>query len=57
MTGAVPDPAATPPQSVRLVNLPNALTVLRVAVVPLPASTERGGWSLTQRPRACIRLR
>jgi CDP-diacylglycerol---glycerol-3-phosphate 3-phosphatidyltransferase len=29
------DPAATPPQSVRLVNLPNALTVLRLAVVPV----------------------
>ncbi|MCF6509163.1 CDP-diacylglycerol--glycerol-3-phosphate 3-phosphatidyltransferase [Blastococcus sp. MG754426] len=30
-----PDPAATPPQSVRLVNLPNALTVLRLALVPV----------------------
>lgn len=29
------DPAATPPQTVRLVNLPNALTVLRLAVVPV----------------------
>ncbi|MCW2701766.1 MAG: CDP-diacylglycerol--glycerol-3-phosphate 3-phosphatidyltransferase [Blastococcus sp.] len=29
------DPAATPPQTVRLVNLPNALTVLRMAVVPV----------------------
>src|SRR3954451_2937018 len=29
------DPAATPPQSVRLVNLPNALTMFRLAVVPL----------------------
>ena len=29
------DPAATPPQSARLVNVPNALTVLRLAVVPL----------------------
>ena len=33
--GGAADPAATPPQSVRLVNLPNALTVLRLAVVPL----------------------
>jgi CDP-diacylglycerol--glycerol-3-phosphate 3-phosphatidyltransferase len=33
---AVPtDPAATPPTSARLVNLPNALTVLRLAVVPV----------------------
>ena len=29
------DPAATPPQTARLVNLPNALTVLRLAVVPV----------------------
>jgi len=29
------DPAATPPQSARVVNLPNALTVLRLAVVPV----------------------
>ena len=35
MSSTLPDPAATPPQSVRLVNLPNALTVLRLAVVPL----------------------
>jgi CDP-diacylglycerol---glycerol-3-phosphate 3-phosphatidyltransferase len=39
MSAVVPDgsadPAATPPQSVRLLNLPNALTLLRLAVVPL----------------------
>ncbi|MGY1917256.1 CDP-diacylglycerol--glycerol-3-phosphate 3-phosphatidyltransferase [Blastococcus sp. SYSU DS0973] len=35
MTDAAPDPAATTPRSVRLVNLPNALTVLRLAVVPV----------------------
>jgi CDP-diacylglycerol--glycerol-3-phosphate 3-phosphatidyltransferase len=35
MSAVVPDPAATPPQSVRLVNLPNALTVLRLLVVPV----------------------
>src|SRR3954454_6286725 len=29
------DPAATPPQTARLVNLPNALTMFRLAVVPL----------------------
>src|SRR3954467_2939517 len=29
------DPAATPPQTARLVNLPNALTMLRLAVVPV----------------------
>ncbi|MGY1847828.1 CDP-diacylglycerol--glycerol-3-phosphate 3-phosphatidyltransferase [Blastococcus sp. SYSU DS1021] len=37
MSGVAPDPAATPPQSVRLLNLPNALTVLRLAVVPVLA--------------------
>jgi CDP-diacylglycerol---glycerol-3-phosphate 3-phosphatidyltransferase len=39
MSAVVPegsaDPAATPPQSARLVNLPNALTLFRLAVVPL----------------------
>jgi CDP-diacylglycerol--glycerol-3-phosphate 3-phosphatidyltransferase len=29
------DPAATPPQTARLMNLPNALTMFRLAVVPL----------------------
>jgi CDP-diacylglycerol--glycerol-3-phosphate 3-phosphatidyltransferase len=29
------DPAATPPQTQKLVNLPNALTVLRLAMVPV----------------------
>jgi CDP-diacylglycerol--glycerol-3-phosphate 3-phosphatidyltransferase len=37
MTDVAPDPAATPPSSARLVNLPNALTVLRLAVVPVLA--------------------
>ena len=35
MSAVAPDPAATPPQSVRLVNLPNALTMLRLLVVPI----------------------
>jgi CDP-diacylglycerol---glycerol-3-phosphate 3-phosphatidyltransferase len=35
MSGVAPDPAATPPSSARLVNLPNALTILRLAVVPV----------------------
>ncbi|WP_346619501.1 CDP-diacylglycerol--glycerol-3-phosphate 3-phosphatidyltransferase [Blastococcus montanus] len=35
MTDVAPDPAATPPQSVKVVNLPNALTVLRLALVPV----------------------
>jgi CDP-diacylglycerol---glycerol-3-phosphate 3-phosphatidyltransferase len=32
------DPAATPPHSARVVNLPNALTVLRLAMVPVFAA-------------------
>jgi CDP-diacylglycerol---glycerol-3-phosphate 3-phosphatidyltransferase len=45
------DPAATPPQSVRLVNLPNALTVLRLAVVPVFAVLllTDGGTDVAQR--------
>src|SRR5947209_6298484 len=35
MSAVAPDPAATPPTSTRLVNLPNALTVLRLAAVPV----------------------
>jgi CDP-diacylglycerol--glycerol-3-phosphate 3-phosphatidyltransferase len=35
VTDVAPDPAATPPQSAKLVNLPNSLTVLRLAVVPV----------------------
>ncbi|SCX60045.1 CDP-diacylglycerol--glycerol-3-phosphate 3-phosphatidyltransferase [Klenkia marina] len=35
MSSVLPDPAATPPQTAKVVNLPNALTVLRLAVVPL----------------------
>ena len=37
VSGAASDPAATPPHTVRLLNLPNALTVLRLAVVPVLA--------------------
>jgi CDP-diacylglycerol---glycerol-3-phosphate 3-phosphatidyltransferase len=35
VTDVAPDPAATPQGSARLVNLPNALTVLRLALVPV----------------------
>jgi CDP-diacylglycerol--glycerol-3-phosphate 3-phosphatidyltransferase len=35
VSAVAPDPAATPPQSVRLVNVPNALTMLRLLVVPI----------------------
>ena len=35
VTDVAPDPAATPPHTAKLVNVPNALTVLRLAVVPV----------------------
>ena len=35
MTGMTADPAAPPPQTAKLVNVPNALTVLRLALVPV----------------------
>ena len=35
MSDVAPDPAATPPQTARLVNLPNALTVLRLLLEDL----------------------
>jgi CDP-diacylglycerol--glycerol-3-phosphate 3-phosphatidyltransferase len=35
MSAAPSDPVATPPTTARLVNLPNALTVLRLVVVPV----------------------
>jgi CDP-diacylglycerol--glycerol-3-phosphate 3-phosphatidyltransferase len=35
VSAVAPDPAATPPQSTRLVNLPNALTLLRLLIVPV----------------------
>src|SRR5919206_618334 len=37
MSDALPDPAATPPQTARLLNLPNALTVVRLLAVPVVA--------------------
>ncbi len=35
MSAVVPDPAATPPQTARVVNVANALTVLRLLLVPV----------------------
>jgi CDP-diacylglycerol---glycerol-3-phosphate 3-phosphatidyltransferase len=35
VTDVAPDPAATPPSSAKLVNLPNGLTVLRLGMVPV----------------------
>jgi CDP-diacylglycerol---glycerol-3-phosphate 3-phosphatidyltransferase len=55
MTDVAPDPAATPPQSVKLVNLPNALTLLRLAVVPLFAVLLLQGGDLQAGPDAAGR--
>jgi CDP-diacylglycerol--glycerol-3-phosphate 3-phosphatidyltransferase len=49
------DPAATPPQSVRLVNWPNALTVLRIAIVPVFAVLLLRGNDLATGPREADR--
>ncbi|MGY1696736.1 MULTISPECIES: CDP-diacylglycerol--glycerol-3-phosphate 3-phosphatidyltransferase [unclassified Geodermatophilus] len=56
MSAVVPDPAATPPQSARLVNLPNALTVLRLALVPVFAVLllSDGGMDDTRRVWATV---
>ena len=42
MSAVVPDPAATPPQTARVVNIANALTLLRLLLVPVFA------WALVQ---------
>lgn len=39
MSAVVPDPAATPSQTVRVVNIANGLTMLRMALVPVFAVT------------------
>jgi CDP-diacylglycerol--glycerol-3-phosphate 3-phosphatidyltransferase len=54
--GGAADPAATPPQTARLMNLPNALTMLRLAVVPLFAMLllSRGGMDDGRRGWATI---
>jgi CDP-diacylglycerol--glycerol-3-phosphate 3-phosphatidyltransferase len=44
VSDVLPDPAATPPQTAKVVNLPNALTVLRLAVVPVFAVLLLDGW-------------
>ena len=49
------DPAATPPQTAKLVNLPNALTVLRMAVVPVFAVLLLQGGGLRGGPDASDR--
>jgi CDP-diacylglycerol--glycerol-3-phosphate 3-phosphatidyltransferase len=52
MTGLVPDPAATPPQTARVLNIANGLTLLRLALVPVFAAAllqqhgDSTGWRL-----------
>jgi len=56
MTEAVPDPAALPPQTARVVNVANALTVFRLLLVPLVAVTllHDGGQDTGWRIAACV---
>lgn len=52
----VPDPAASPPQTVRVLNIANALTVLRLVLVPVfvVALFQHGGEDTTWRVTACV---
>jgi CDP-diacylglycerol---glycerol-3-phosphate 3-phosphatidyltransferase len=56
VTGAVPDPAASPPHTARVVNVANALTVFRLLLVPVVAVTllhddgQDTGWRIA----ACV---
>lgn len=54
MSNLTPDPAAVPSQSVRVVNVPNGLTVLRLLLVPLFAALllHEGGTSVVWRVAA-----
>jgi CDP-diacylglycerol--glycerol-3-phosphate 3-phosphatidyltransferase len=56
MTRVVPDPAALPPQTARVLNLANAMTVLRLALVPVVAVTllHAGGRVTGWRVAACV---
>jgi CDP-diacylglycerol--glycerol-3-phosphate 3-phosphatidyltransferase len=53
VSNLVPDPAATPPQTARLLNVANAITMLRLLLVPvfavalLHADGQVTGWRLT----------
>jgi CDP-diacylglycerol--glycerol-3-phosphate 3-phosphatidyltransferase len=52
VSNLVPDPAATPPQTARLLNVANAITILRLLLVPVFAgallhdSGDRTGWRI-----------
>jgi CDP-diacylglycerol---glycerol-3-phosphate 3-phosphatidyltransferase len=56
MSSVVPDPAAIPPQTARVANLANALTLLRLLLVPVFALAlfQQDGRSTTWRVLACL---
>jgi CDP-diacylglycerol--glycerol-3-phosphate 3-phosphatidyltransferase len=55
MSALVPDPAATPPQTARVANIANALTLLRLLLVPVFAVAlfQQDGRDTTWRVVAC----
>jgi len=55
MSAVAPDPAATPPQTVRVANVANALTLLRLLLVPFFAAAlfQEGGDDTGWRVVAC----
>ncbi len=55
MSNVVPDPAGTPPQTARLLNLANGLTMVRLALVPVFAAIlfHQGGSDHAWRLAAC----
>jgi CDP-diacylglycerol--glycerol-3-phosphate 3-phosphatidyltransferase len=55
MSAVTPDPAATPPQTARVANIANALTLLRLLLVPVfaVALLQQGGRDTTWRVIAC----
>ncbi len=56
MSALVPDPAATPPQTARVANVANALTLLRLLLVPVFAFAlvQQDGQSTGWRVTACL---
>jgi CDP-diacylglycerol--glycerol-3-phosphate 3-phosphatidyltransferase len=56
MSAVVPDPAATPPQTARVVNVANGLTLLRLLLVPVfaYALVQEDGQDTGWRVAACV---
>jgi len=56
MSALVPDPAATPPQTARVVNIANGLTLLRLLLVPVFAYAlfQQDGQDTAWRVVACV---